>query len=72
MKITVKRLTSGYYYIRGEGVCNWAQSQTWPCSEEVLREHSFQEPSEAFIHGAMAMVDDVVRASRGGKLLRGV
>jgi hypothetical protein len=51
--IEVKRLSSGYFYIRGDGPCNWAQPPTWPCSEETLRAHAFPEASEEFIVSAM-------------------
>ena len=52
--ITAKRLPSGYWLVRGNGPCEWAQPPTWPCSEQVLREHAFPEASERFIRDAMA------------------
>ena len=55
MKITVKRLPSGYWHIRGLGPCNWAQPPSWPCSEEMLREHTFQQASEEFIRSSMSL-----------------
>ena len=51
--MTIKRLESGYYHIRGNGPCEWAQPPTWPCSETVLREHVFPEASERFIRDAL-------------------
>lgn len=61
--ITVKRLESGYWIIRGayecSGVCNWAQPPHWPCSEQVLREHAFPEASEQFIRAAMMIAEAV-------------
>jgi len=58
--IVVMLLESGYYHVRGDGPCNWAQPPAWPCSEEVLRQHAFPEASEAFIREAM------VSAEKGG------
>jgi len=52
MEIIIKRLPSGYYHIRGEGPCNWAQVQTLPCSEKDLRAGSFQV-NDDFISSAM-------------------
>lgn len=54
MKITVTRLSSGFYHVRGVGPCNWAQPTTWPCAEEELRRCAFPEASEAFIRVALA------------------
>lgn len=53
MEITTKKLPSGYWHIRGEGPCNWAQPPSWPCSEEVFREHAFLEAGEEFIRSAL-------------------
>jgi len=52
MNITVKRLESGYYHVRGDGPCNWAQPRCWPCSEDSLRASAFPEASEAFLRAA--------------------
>lgn len=51
--ITVTRLPSGYYHVRGDGPCNWAQPPTWPCDEATLREHAFVQASEQFIRMAL-------------------
>ena len=53
MSISVKRLPSGYFHIRGKGPCNWAQPPHWPCSEEVFRAHAFVQASETFIIEAL-------------------
>ena len=53
MSIVVKRLQSGYYHVRGNGPCNWAQPETWPCDEDHLRAHAFPEASEQFIRAAI-------------------
>lgn len=52
--ISVKKLSTGYYRVRGDGPCEWAQPPHWPCSEETLREHAFPEASERFIAAAIA------------------
>ena len=49
MSITVKKLYSGYYHIRGIGPCNWAQPPIWPCDEVMIRQCVFPEASEKFI-----------------------
>lgn len=64
MQITVKRLKSGYWHIRGQGPCNWAQPPEWPCSEEALRKHAFPEASERFLQEAVSMGRRIIR--RGG------
>jgi hypothetical protein len=40
-KFTVKRLESGYYHLRGVGLCNWAQPARWPVPDEAELEESF-------------------------------
>lgn len=47
--ITIKKLDSGFYHIKGDGVCNWAQPPYWPCDEHILRAHAFPQASEGFI-----------------------
>ncbi len=49
MKIDIKKLSSGYYHIRGRGPCNWTQVPHWPCDEQTIREHCFPQVSEEFI-----------------------
>lgn len=51
--ITVKRLSSGYWLVRGRGFCEWAQPPHWPCDEDTLRKHAFPQASEAFIRAAL-------------------
>ena len=47
--IRIKRLTSGWYYLRGAGPCQWAQVQQWPgCTEEELESAYFPEASPDF------------------------
>lgn len=61
MEIIIKRLPSGYYHIRGEGPCNWAQVQTLPCSEKDLIAWSFQV-NDDFISSAMAEINVICSA----------
>lgn len=56
--ITVRKLTSGYWHIRGRGPCNWAQPPHWPCTEQVLRSHAFPESSEVFIRDCLRELGD--------------
>ena len=51
--ITVTRLSSGYWHIRGTGPCNWAQPWHWPCDEATLREAAFPEACDEFIYAVM-------------------
>ena len=51
--LEIRRLDSGYWHIRGNGPCEWAQPPTWPCDEATLRAHAFPESSETFIRAAL-------------------
>jgi len=53
MDITITRLSSGYWHLRGTGPCNWAQPERWPCSEDALRKSAFPEASEEFLRSAL-------------------
>jgi len=53
--ITITRLESGYYHVRGQGPCNWAQPRVWPCSAEELRASAFPEASESFLRAAVRL-----------------
>lgn len=47
--VTVKRLSSGYWHLRGIGPCNWAQPRAWPTLDmDELEESFFGEACEAF------------------------
>lgn len=52
-KIVATVLSSGYWHIRGEGPCNWAQVPIWPCGEDLLRANIHPEASEEFIRAAI-------------------
>ena len=55
MKITIEKLPSGYYHIRGEGPCNWAQVENLPCSKDDLMAGNFQGGDE-FINHALEVI----------------
>lgn len=65
--ITAKRLDSGYWLIRGDGPCEWAQPPHWPCAEETLRRHAFPEASERFIQAALMSADRPIDPYEGHK-----
>jgi hypothetical protein len=46
--VTVKRLSSGYWHLRGTGPCNWAQPERWPINESDLEASFFAEAGEPF------------------------
>jgi hypothetical protein len=55
--LIIRPLDSGYWHIRGEGPCNWAQPPTWPCDPKVLDEHFFVQAGDRFraaVHAANA------------------
>lgn len=52
MPITITKLSTGYYHVRGDGPCNWAQLPHWPATEQEIRKHAFPEASETFIREA--------------------
>ena len=48
MTLDIRRLSSGYTHIRGNGPCEWAQVSYWPCGDEELTAGCFPEASNAF------------------------
>jgi hypothetical protein len=65
-ELKVTRLSSGYWHIRGQGPCNWAQPPHWPCDEEMLRSHAFSEASEEFIRAAVTLAQKAGAGGAGG------
>lgn len=57
--ITIRKLSSGYWHIRGVGPCNWAQPKYWPCIEVHLRETAFPQASENFIRDVIKIGSSV-------------
>lgn len=63
--IVIKRLSSGYWHIRGVGPCNWAQAERLPETLDTMRASAFPEASETFIREAVAAVQRVQRERAG-------
>jgi hypothetical protein len=61
--ISVTQLPTGFYHVRGDGPCEWAQPPSWPCSEETLRQHAFPEASDQFIRTALAVAISLAKAT---------
>ena len=64
MKVTLKRLPSGYWHIRSEGPCNWTQPPSWPCAIEDVRDHAFPQASDEFLRAVervLRVFDEVMR-----------
>jgi len=57
MTIGIKQLSSGYWLLRGQGPCEWAQPPRWPCDEKTLRNHAFPETSEDFIQECLRLAE---------------
>ena len=63
-RLTIKKLTSGYWHIRGEGPCNWAQPPCWPCSDETLEASFFPEAGEEFRRDVQRANEAAIEAMR--------
>lgn len=61
--LTVTRLSTGYWHIRGKGPCNWAQCERWPTTKEAVRAAAFPEASETFIREVLRMPEQASGAS---------
>ena len=48
MMLTIKRLDSGWYHIRGNGPCNWCQPPRWPANRQEIEDAMFPEASPEF------------------------
>ena len=58
MEIKISKLSSGYWHIRGDGPCNWAQPPHWPCSMDEVRANAFPEACEQFFQA----VEDILES----------
>lgn len=47
--ISIKRLSSGYWLVRGHGPCNYSQPPHWPTDAETLRRHAHPEAGPQFL-----------------------
>jgi hypothetical protein len=55
--ITVSRLSSDYYLVRGDGPYEWAQPPSWPCDEATLLAHTFLQASADFRKTALRRME---------------
>lgn len=46
--LTIRRLSSGWWHVRGRGLCNWAQVPSWPCTDDDLTAGTFEEAGDSF------------------------
>ena len=53
MRINIEPFCMGGFLVRGDGLGDWSQPPTWPCSEEVFRQRAHSTASEEFIRAAM-------------------
>lgn len=53
--ISITRLSSGYWHIRGRGPCNWTQPQTWPAGDDEIRSAAFPQASPDFLSRVMRL-----------------
>ena len=58
MKISIKKLNTGWYHIKGVGPANWTQPPTWPASEDAIRQNAFPQASETFLKQVIAMAEE--------------
>ena len=47
-QLTVKRLASGYWLVKGRGQCNWGQYDRWPAPPEEQARGTFAGASLEF------------------------
>jgi hypothetical protein len=52
MKITVIKLPTDWWHIRGTGPYDWAQVPFWPCDRECIKRNAWPAASEEFIDSA--------------------
>jgi hypothetical protein len=64
MDLSIVRLPSGYYHIRGKGPCNWTQPPHWPCNDAVIFTHAFPQASIQFLRAVRA-ARDAADAAKG-------
>lgn len=51
--ISVRKLSTGYFIVEGDGPCEWAQPPCWPCDETTLLTHTFPQASAEFFNEAL-------------------
>ncbi len=53
--LSVRRLSTGYWHLRGDGPLNWSQPSTWPCLEQELRDAACPGACDEFIQACFGM-----------------
>lgn len=46
--LKIRQLDSGYWHVRGDGFCDFAQPPHWPCSKETFLASCSPEASQPF------------------------
>ena len=59
MEIKIYQMLSGYWHIRGDGPCNWAQPPHWPCSIQEVRANAFPEACEQFFQAVEDILETI-------------
>lgn len=54
-RISIKRLPTGWWHLRGKGPGNWVQLPAWPLNEELIRHYAFDEAGEPFLRAAVSV-----------------
>ncbi len=62
MRITVRKMSSGAYHIKGEGPCNWSTVPEWPCSRETIRQCGDLAACREFLDDAARAAEEARRA----------
>lgn len=47
--LKIRRLSTGYWHIRGYGPNNWTQPPEWPCDEGQIKLHADPNACDEFI-----------------------
>lgn len=47
-ELSIKRLSSGYFHVRGRGPCEWGQYETWPPTNSDINDGTFVLASDRF------------------------
>ena len=66
--ITINRLSSGYWHIRGTGPCEWAQTAVLPTTFEAVRAAAFPEASDKFCREAARACEAAERPISTGRV----
>lgn len=53
IELGITRLSTGYWLVRGHGICNWVQVPYWPADEDTIRRCAFDEASEDFLQAVI-------------------